>query len=349
MNTLGCHTPTLPFTGLRVPYVHTVRFVDICHWMTPTAEDFLDVYSPAFGARCDRLAAEEAASRRNDAFLLGYTMTDCPIFTRLDAAPRARVTYGKERGGTPTWPDVLRNLGGESPGKRAYVDLMREAYGEDISAFNATYATRFGSFEDLRATAKWASGIDLGNATQLRDHDQFLARIVERYYQVTTEALRRHDPNHLVLGDKLNGNTGVPDELVSIAARHVDVLFYQFYAYYREQEPLLDRWSQLTDKPLLNGDSSYSVPDDRMPDPNGPHCPDQEERARQFTRFARQAFSRPDFVGWHWCGWIDRWQGYHRDARHSGLQDPYGRPYVPMQQAMADLSARMYAIALGVD
>jgi hypothetical protein len=60
-------------------------------------------------------------------------------------------------------------------------------------------------------------------------------------------------------------------------------------------------------------------------------------------------FSRSDFVARHWRGWMDRWKGYGRDAAHAGLQDPFGRLYVPMQWAMASFSARPYAIAVGLE
>ena len=38
-----------------------------------------------------------ALPRTDDPYLLGYSMTDCPIFTNLDAAPRIEndfLTYG---------------------------------------------------------------------------------------------------------------------------------------------------------------------------------------------------------------------------------------------------------------
>jgi len=60
----------------------------------------------------------------------------------------------------------------------------------------------------------------------------------------------------------------------------MDCLFYQSYGCYGEQQAAMDRWSELTGKPLFNGDSSYSVPNETMPNPLGPHCESQEERAR---------------------------------------------------------------------
>jgi agarase len=346
-NTLGCHSDTRHYEPGFAPYVHTLRFVDICHWMTPTEEDFLDVFAESFVRHCDRLAREGALPRRDDPSLVAYSFTDCPVFTDLDAAPRGVMVYGASRIGLPTWPRVLRNLGAEAPGKRAYVECVREIYGDDVRAFNAAYGTDFASFDALRSARRWRLAVDSVNADEIHDNARFLERVVGRYYTVTTRAIRAHDPNHLIFGDKLNGNTGVPDSLIALAGQHVDLLFYQFYATYEDQEAAMDRWSALTGKALLNGDSSYSVPDEMMPCPLGPHSPDQEGRARRSLAFAQRSFSRPDFVGWHHCGWMDSWKTYpgQEERQHSGLQDPYGRYYRPMVETLSRFSAGMYDVA----
>lgn len=255
--------------------------------------------------------------------------------------------YGAPRRATPTWPRVLRNLGADAPGKGAYVDPVRELYADDIRGFNQAYGTTFDTFGALSAAQNWRPAVDPTNSHERRDNARFLERVVDRYYAVAVDAVRRSDPNHLILGDKLNGNTGVLDGVVDVVARYVDVPFYQFYGHYGIQHPVLETWSLRTGKPLLNGDSSFSVPDEMMPCPLGPHCRDQEERAEASLAFARRAFARPDFVGWHWCGWMDGWKTIPgKELRqHSGLQDPFGRRYEPMMAALSSFSDAMYDIA----
>jgi hypothetical protein len=134
---------------------------------------------------------------------------------------------------------------------------------------------------------------------------------------------------------------------IDVVARHVDLLFYQFYGHYGIQHPVIEDWSRRTGKPLLNGDSSFSVPDAMMPCPLGPHCADQAERAEVSLSFARRAFGRPDFVGWHWCGWMDGWKTIPgKELRqHSGVQDPFGRRYAPMVAALSSIAKEMYHVA----
>ena len=49
-----------------------------------------------------------------------------------------------------------------------------------------------------------------------------LSTIAERYYKVTHDAVRRYDPNHLILGDRWEANAVLPDEVVRAALRYVD-------------------------------------------------------------------------------------------------------------------------------
>ncbi len=343
-NTLGCHNSDQIYGELRIPYVLTVRFVDICHYMTPKDEDFLDVWSSEFQEHCNRIALQRVAPRKDDPYLLGYAMIDCPIWSDLDAAPREVTVYGDKRPGLTTWPRRLRNLGPESPGKEVYVDTMRELYRGDIEKFNYTYQCSFSGFGDLTSAKQWRLEIDPNNGRELFDNTVFLNRTVDRYYRIAVRAIRRHDPNHLMLGDKLNGNTDVSDDLVRIVSSHCDLLFYQYYATWDDQQRLLNRFAQITGKAILCGDASISVPDENMPNPLGPHYKDQRERAESFTELMRNCFSRTDFVGWNWCGWMDRWEAVQPRRQHSGIQDPFGNHY-PIVEAMRSFSEEMYTIA----
>lgn len=129
--------------------------------------------------------------------------------------------------------------------------------------------------------------------------------------------------------------------------RHADLIAYQFYDGYDEQRGILDRWSALTGKPLFHADSCFSVPYEEMPAPIGPECEDQEARAGRFLDFATRAFSRPDFIGWNWCGWMDAWAAWKPERQHSGLQDPFGRYHEPMPETMAGFGSRLYEVGRG--
>jgi len=353
LNTIGIHTSP-PLTGGMVtdvaPYVARYAPVDIPHYKDDTGpENFPDVFSREFDAICDACARELARPRAHDPLVLGYAMTDCPIFTDLDAAERGMTVYGSPRRELPTWPRVLRNAGPDAPGKQAYVAAMRAAYHGSIASFNGTYGTNFSSWDALLAAVNWRPRTDYGNAREIRDNTTFLRECVDVYYRKAKEALRRYDPNHLFFGDKLNGNTDTIDAVLDVTSRHTDLVFYQFYGRYDEQAAMMDRWTDRVGIPFLNGDSTFSVPCDVMPSPYGPHAKSQTERAAWLREFVESAFARPDFVGWHICGVLDTWKTMAgKDAKqHSGLMTATGEFYPEIAAALQDLSARLYCIALG--
>ena len=331
-----------------VPYVRPIRFVDIPHWQTDVPdENFLDVFAEDFVSRCDRMASDLAAPARDDPYLIGYAMTDCPLLTEEDCRERPDVIGGARRKSRIGWPRRLRNLGSEAAGKQAYVETVREIYRDRIADFNATYGTAFGSFAELAGAEAWRPGTDLSNANETRDNVEFLQRVVARYYGTARDAIRRHDPNHLFLGDKINANTDTLDTVLPVTSRFTDIVFYQMYGRYEVQEPGLDRWSGLVDKPFINGDSAFTMLTDTMPRPYGPVADSLEQRVEWTVEFFRSAFARPEFVGWHYCGLIDASQLVSRKQgrQHSGLIDGYGRPYPGLLEAISECAGDMYRIA----
>ncbi len=354
MNTIGTHARKEVFGKLTVPYTQGLFFARTAYWLVRSAEDYPDVFSATFKERCQRIARKICLPKKDDPFLIGYTFTNVPILTDLDANTRGRLPWGSPTppwGGPsqpdmPTWPRALRNKGKDSSGKRVFVTLMRDRY-PNIREFNRVYKTHFSSFDALLDSVNWSPVVKIAGIEDADDNRVFLAQIYERYYAVTCETVREFDPNHLIFGDPINANTPPPDEIVSLVARYTDVLAYQYYGTYDDQSVILDRWSKLTGKPLFNTDSCFCVPYQEMPAPAGVICPDQETRAQRFLDFASRAFSRPDFIGWHWCGWVDAWASWRKVRQHSGLQDPFGKYHYPMPETMAQFGSQLYDYALG--
>jgi len=349
-NTVGVHAELAVANRPEpaMPYMQPIHFVDIPHWQPDIPDHhFVDVFSQEFATHCDRLAKQFAAPAKDDPFLLGYTMTDCPLFTEEDCRERPDVIGGARRSACIGWPRRLRNLPGQALGKKAYVATMHELYRGQISVFNATYGTHFASFDALQETADWRSRTDLANGNETRDNIEFLKTVVAAYYQTAHDAIRRYDPNHLFVGDKLNANTDTLDTVLPITAQFTDLVFYQMYGRYEVQQPGLDRWAKAADLPLINGDSSFTMITEHMPRPYGPVADSLPQRAAWTEEFFRHAFARPDFVGWHYCGLIDAPNLIQRKQarQHSGVLDGYGEPYPILRETLAACTNDMYAIA----
>ena len=350
-NTVGVHN-SLNVTNTpapAMPYMQPIKFVDIPHWKKEIPDsNFLDVFSREFADRCDKLAKANTAP--DDPFLLGYSMTDCPLLTEEDCRERPDVIGGARREARIGWPRRLRNLGAQAAGKTAYVETMQDVYRDNIDQFNDTYQTTFDSFAALAAAENWRPDTDLSNANESRDNTLFLQRVVDKYYETARNAIRKYDPHHMFLGDKLNANTDTVDTVLPITSKYTDVVLYQMYARYEVQQPGLDRWSKVANQPFINGDSAFTMTTEFMPRPYGPVADDLQQRAEWTAEFFMRAFARNDFVGWHYCGLIDATQQVPRkqDRQHSGLHNGYGDPYPELLKVIKGCSDDLYGIATGV-
>ncbi len=350
-NSAGVHNQLsiLNIPQPSIPYMHAITFVDIPHWKQEVPDDsFVDVFSKVFWKRCDRIAREVALPAKNDPFLIAYAMTDCPLFTEEDCRERPNVIGGAPREARIGWPRRLRNLSAEAPGKQAYVALMSRLYQGQIDRFNLVYSADFSSFDELEWTVNWRLNTDLSNGEETRDNLEFLKLVVSKYYQTTSEAIRRYDPVHLFVGDKLNANTDTVDALLSVTSKYTDLVLYQMYGRWDYQKSGLDRWSKITDKPFINGDAAFTMISPNMPRPYGPIADNVEQRAEWTREFFEGAFARPEFVGWHYCGLIDAPNliPAKQVRQHSGLMNGYGEPYLQLRLTIKACSDAMYQISL---
>ncbi len=349
-NTVGIHNQES--VKRDRPYVCSMYFVDHAYYLHPKNRQhpreihFPDVFSPEFDKHCDQFAKEKTASVKADSYLLGYSFTDCPILTEIEAAPRLWSLYCKSHPGVIPWPRKLRNLGAGSTGKKVYTQLMAERYGKDINSFNSVYGTGFQSFDELLAAENWRIGYDLENSSENGDNTAFLHAIVDQYYKTAVAAVKRYDNNHLIFGDKMNWNTGFDDFVVKAAGKYCDVTFYQYYAFPDEHLELCERAYKLTGKPVYCGDSNFVTPEyPNMPYPYGPACSSPDDRARVTYLAMHTLFERPYFVGWDWCGLMDEWQMSEKWGQHSGIQNPFGEWHKPVADALRDVSLHLYDIA----
>ena len=135
-----------------------------------------------------------------------------------------------------------------------------------------------------------------------------LARMAGRYYQVTHDAIRRYDRNHLILGDRYEAKARLPEEVLLAAAPRVDVMSFQYFSEPGEMTPNLARWHQLTGKPVLLADA----------------CPRRRDPAK-YAPMIRGLRELPSCVGWHVCG------AYLRNrCRKAGFRNEDESPNQPL-------------------
>jgi hypothetical protein len=157
--------------------------------------------------------------------------------------------------------------------------------------------------------SKWRGPIfDPAKLESQTGRDELFA-LASRYYKVTHDAIRRYDPNHLILGDRYEALQPIPSEVLRAAAPFVDVMSFQFFGPPEKVAPGLARFHSQTGKPVLLADASIPGMQNNPPERWGPLYAGMLSALRELE----------GCIGWHVCG------AYQRNrSRGRGFLDERG-------------------------
>lgn len=285
--------------------------------------DFPDVFDPAVAARLAGEVETLCREHRDNKNLIAYLWTDTPTWD-IHKTRRFRRT---------DWVSEIRRLPAAAPGRRAYAAFLEQTYRGDIAGFNRAYGLTSESFAQLPALS--FEHLDLARYEVERDDQRFLGEIARRYYGIVGGANRRHDPQHLVFGDKyLLGD--IPPQVLAAAAPHLDAVAVQpgdgYIPIYTPGDiyPAAEiaELHRLTGKPIFICDHQISFPTPTHPHAIWPyHQRKNETEAAAATRdFLLAAMAEPTVIGYMRCQYIDRFTAF-RGALKQGLVRHDGTPY----------------------
>jgi len=310
-------------------------------WITEktTWTGFPNVFSPEFEPWCDKAARRVCRANRDDPWLLGYF-----IDNELEWHPWT------SKG---PFADTVAKPADHSA-KVAFVSFMKERH-PVIASFNRAWGT---SLADFDALAK-LTALPAAHSRKARaDHEAYIRLIAERYFAVTTAAIRKHDPNHLVLGCRFAGQA---PNIADIVGKYCDIVSVNFYRVVDlEKRVMADgfeedmaRWHEKTGRPMMVTEWSFPALDAGLPCKHGAgqRVPTQTERALAFTVFQKLLFATPFMVGSNFFMWADEpAQGisstFPEDSNY-GLVNVDDEPYELLTQAATRVHAHVYDIHLG--
>jgi len=312
---------------------------------------FPDVFDPDFETIVHQRAREVCTPRAGDHWLLGW-FTDNEL------------RWGPDWRGSDELLTMFLDLPANVPGKKAAVDLLRERYG-DVTKFNAVWNTKFASWDNLanatsitppvvrqaiyrqnEETERQANESDPKRAAFVTDCETFLARLAERYFRITSEAIKAADPHHMNFGCRFAYVP--PQPVVAAAAKYVDVV--SFNCYRPDPRETINRYAAFG-KPLIIGEFSFRAEDSGLPNSRGagPKVKTQADRAAAFKNYITLALQNPNLVGYHWFEHCDE----PKEGRFDGENSNYGvvniqdDVYTNLTQAMTEINAQAETIHQG--
>lgn len=343
-NTLAFHHPlTMPteycnelglyyFGKLKMSHVNPKR----APRMSPDGK-YPDVFSQAWIRKLDGYVEKYTAKHKDSKYLLGYSFEDLPAYTVHHL--EKRITKFEHH----PWIIDIISKPGVTLGKRAWIDVLKQQYPTAAEA-GAMYGLEIADWVDFHEVSDWP----LPNDAEQGFADQALmnAKIVEAYLKAHHDAIRKHDPNHLIFGDKIQNQRPQPDWVWEIVRKYVDVILIQDYDFFTPaHEKKLRHIYHLTGKPIINGDHSYGMLRPNMTAVKGVKVNSAKEKGQQYATYLRGILNLPFMLGWQTCGYLETWEGT-TDAtgkQQTGYFDPFGEPIEEALSLARDANAQALA------
>ncbi len=292
-NTIGAWSgPELYDSGLAYTIILDLATKSGADWQHGRP---VDVYSPHFEKTANAIAHDVCTKHAADPRLIGYYSDN-------------ELRWGADWRGKENMLQMYLALPEGSAGRQKALEFLRARYGNDVANLNAAWATKAATFEQA------------GNGSGEKfaaDSDAFLQQVAERYFQVSSDAIRRADNNHLYLGARFSGR---PADSVLRAAIVADVISINVYDL--DPRPLIEHVYAVTGRPVMVTEFAFRAIDSGLPNTRGagPRVPNQKARAQAYRDFVIRLESLPEAVGYHWFKWSDE----PKEGRFDGEDSNYG-------------------------
>ncbi len=300
------------------------------NWVNGT---FPNVFSPEFERVAEKTALKLCAPRAADPYLIGYF-------------PDNELRWGPDWRSKKHLLDDFLALPQADVSKRHLMDFFSQRH-TDIGGFNAAWGTDLGAFSDLAKPL--AVPEEQGDhPARLQDYAAFQRLAAERYFALCEAAIRRHDPNHMILGCRFAG--GAPPPVLEAIKGHTDIVSVNNYS---QNAPvrMLRHVHEAVGVPLMLTEFSFKAMDSGLPNTKGAGKPvaTQTDRADAFERYVTGLMELPFVVGYHWFEHCDE----PADGRFDGENSNYGlvnindEPWDILVQRMTEVNRRIHDAARG--
>jgi len=292
----------------------------------PGLRGLFDPFDPATLAKMDELFAKHVAPAADDPLLIGYFLANEQAFEDV--------------------PRVVPMLRGSQPAKRRLVRLLEEKY-KAIADFNRAWGTAAASFPSLED-----AGLPVSTREAAADMQAFTELFLNEYFRSIVETFRKHDRNHLLLGNRWQPGTANNETLCRVAGKFMDVISLNYYTYAVDKEFLsrLDRWCG--NKPMMLSEFYWASPSDTGL-PGGKEVRSQRERGLAYRNYVEQAAALPFVIGIEWFTLIDQartgrfFERYSGEKANTGLLSVTDRSYRDCLAEMMKTNYDIYAVLFG--
>lgn len=233
--------------------------------------------------------------------------------------------------------------------KKALVNFLQKKY-NNIAAYNKAWETSFNNFNDLNEAA-----IALTTEKAVDDMHAFFEIYMDKFYDEVKTEFRKFDKNHMLLGDRyftpVMQDEALRNILSRVAAKHLDILSYNYYAYEVDTERLKKMYD-LYGKPIMLTEFHYGDPTQGQTS-SIQMMDDEKGKGEAYRSYVESVAATGFVVGTHWFEYLDqsvtgRWfQGFFGEGFGVGLLNVADRPYKVFLNEVMKTNYNIYNVMLG--
>jgi hypothetical protein len=140
-----------------------------------------------------------------------------------------------------------------------------------------------------------------------KDRWEFLGYLGDKYSSITAKAIRKHDPNHLILGPRLYGDNRIRSMLMKAIAQYIDIVSFNYYGVWTPLEEQTKGWTEWTGKPFMVTEWYTKGLDSGLPNTTGAgwNVQTQQDRGLFYQNYTLALLESRNCVGWHWFKYQD--------------------------------------------
>ena len=188
------------------------------------------------------------------------------------------------------------------------------------------------------------------------DRSGFLEFAVDRYLLIVTAAIRRHDPNHLILGPRLHEICFDLPEVFRACGRHCDVVSVNYYRAWSPDPRQVSMWARESQRPFMVTEHYAKGVDSGLGNTSGAGwlVKTQQDRGRFYQNFAIGLLESRDCVGWFWHRYADndpldkKVDPSNRDS-NKGIVSATYEPWTPLLAEMTAFNQRIHGLVARLD
>jgi hypothetical protein len=169
---------------------------------------------------------------------------------------------------------------------------------------------------------------------------EFAIYLAERYFKIVSEAIRKYDPNHLMLGSRFHGRPRGIQGVINASHKYMDVTSVNFYDKWSPAEQISkDTWTN--DKPCIVGEFYIKDINQQTVAQSGAgwYVNSQAHRGYFYQNTCIDLLKNKNYIGWHYFRYAD-----DDDGSNKGIVNRSGVEYTDMTRYMEEFNEQVYRL-----